>query len=46
MYYVDTNKLSNEEKLKLVKDKISITKEELSNYNEEIIEEKLIKVMK
>lgn len=46
MYYVDSSKLSDEEKLKLIKDKISITKEEIENFPEEIIEEKLIKVMK
>jgi hypothetical protein len=46
MYYIDTNKLSIEEKLKLVKDKVSITKDEIVNYNEEQIEERLIKVMK
>jgi len=46
MYYIDSSKLSIEEKLKLIKDKISITKDEIENFPEEIIEEKLIKVMK
>ena len=45
-YQIDTTKLSDEEKLKLIKDKITITKEEIGNFPEEIIEEKLIKVMK
>lgn len=45
-YQIDTTKLSDEEKLKLIKDKISITKDEIENFPEEIIEEKLIKVMK
>ena len=45
-YYLNTNGLSNEEKLKLVKDKISITKDEIQNYNEDLITKNFIKVMK
>ena len=45
-YLLDTSKLSDDEKLKLVKEKVSITKEELNNFDSDLIETKKIKVLK